>query len=220
MPQDAAFDELRLKDVPEGPSLKPGNVIDPLVHYAGRTAVTFRETGPASKPKIADLKPYIDRKKQTVTSTNGQLKLDYGQGLLTINAPSAQGISGSLRDAGKTDLKDLTVSSDLELGHIVAVSLDGTPLATSKRILLQVMSEEQTTGWQTSPAGSGVKKIVSVGKDPWLVKDLAGTVQFKRTDAAQLKVTELDFNGYPTTKTGAADTIKLKPRVVYYLITP
>lgn len=220
MPQDAAFDELRLKDVPEGPSLKPGNVIDPLVHYAGRTAVTFRETGPAAKPRIADLKPYIDRKKQTVTSTNGQLKLDYGKGLLTINAPSAQGMSGALRHAGKADLKDIVVSSNLELGHIVAVSLDANPLATSKRILLQVMSEEQTTSWQTSPAGDGVKKIISVGKDPWLVKDLAGTVQFKRTDAAQLKVTELDFNGYAAAKAGTADTIKLSSNVMYYLIAP
>ena len=35
LPQDAAFDELRLKDVPSGTEIKPGNVIDPLVHFAG-----------------------------------------------------------------------------------------------------------------------------------------------------------------------------------------
>ncbi len=37
LPQDAAFDELRLKDVSQGTTLKPGQRTDPLVHYVGRT---------------------------------------------------------------------------------------------------------------------------------------------------------------------------------------
>ncbi len=45
MPQDAAFDELRARDVPRGTTLRPGNVIDPLVHYAGRTNVNFSDNG-------------------------------------------------------------------------------------------------------------------------------------------------------------------------------
>ncbi len=95
MPQDASFDELRLKDVPKGTTLKADSVIDPLVHYAGRTNVAFSEDG--APPKLVDLAPYIDRAAQTVTSTNRQLKLDYGKGVLTINAPRAQGVSGNLK---------------------------------------------------------------------------------------------------------------------------
>ena len=45
MPQDASFDELRLKDVPKGTTLTAGSVIDPLVHYAGRTNVAFSDAG-------------------------------------------------------------------------------------------------------------------------------------------------------------------------------
>ena len=141
MPQDASFDELRAKDVPTGTQLKANSVIDPLVHYAGRTNVTFSEAGgpPSSKTSA----PTSIAPQQTVTSTTKQLKLDYGKGTLTINAPAAQGLSGNLKEAGPTETKDLTISSDLELGHIIAVSLDGKPLATSKKILLQVMSEER-----------------------------------------------------------------------------
>jgi hypothetical protein len=51
--------------------------------------------------------------------------------------------------AGPTDLKDITVSSDLDLGHIMVVALDDQPLANSKRILLQVMSEEKETNRKT-----------------------------------------------------------------------
>ena len=75
--------------------------------------------------------------------------------MLTIDAPAAQGVSGDLRAAGTVELKDLTISSRLELGHIVAVSLDGQPLATSRKILLQVMSEEKPTGFRTEPAPGG-----------------------------------------------------------------
>ena len=39
--QDAAFDELRAKDMPQGTTIRTGQTIDPLVHYAGRTSVFF-----------------------------------------------------------------------------------------------------------------------------------------------------------------------------------
>ncbi len=132
--QDAAFDELRAKDMPKGLTLKPGNVIDPLVHYAGRTNVNFTTKGGESR--LTDLAAYIDRGKQTVRSTTGELALDYSKGLLTIDAPAAQGASGALALAGKVALADVTIASEMSLGHIVAVSLDGGPLATSRKILL------------------------------------------------------------------------------------
>lgn len=216
LPQDAALDELRLKDVPQGTAPQPGSLIDPLVHFAGRTNVNFTEQDRPSKR--ADLTRYIDRARQTVTSTNGQLRLDYGIGLLTIDAPEAQGVSGALAKRGTVDLKEMAVSSDLELGHIVAVSLDGRPLATSGRILLQVMSEERNSGFTTEPAGNGVKKITSIGRDPWQVRAISGTVRFKRPDAAQLKVTALDENGYPREEVGSAREIRLRPTTLYYLI--
>jgi hypothetical protein len=215
--QDAALDELRLKDVPQGAALAPGGVIDPLVHFAGRTSVRFTAAGGTTALK--DLKPFIDRAARTVVSTTRELRLDYGKGVLTINAPAAQGVSGALKDAGPTQLKDMAVSSDMELGHIVAVSLDGRPLATSQKILLQVMSEEKNADFRTEPAGTG-KRIVSIGHDPWMVRDLSGTVRFTRPDAARLKVATLDPNGYAAGDAGAAAEIRLRPDTLYYVITP
>jgi hypothetical protein len=219
LPQDAALDELRLKDVPAGGAeLKPGQRIDPLIHFSGRTEVTF--TGEPSQTELKDLTPFIDHTKQTVKSTTGELALDYGQGVLTINAPAAQGVSGNLKAAGRVETKDLVVQSNLDLGHIVAVTLDGKPLATSGRILLQVMSEEKPSGFETENASPSVKRIVSLGTDPWLVRDLQGTIAFKRSDATALKVTALDLNGDPTGSAGNASSLKLQPTIVYYLIGP
>jgi hypothetical protein len=50
----------------------------------------------------------------------------------------------------------------------------------------------------------------------------AGTerhVRFKRADAAQLKVTAPDFNGYLAAAAGTGKEIKLQPTRIYYLIT-
>jgi hypothetical protein len=216
-PQDANFDELRAKDVPRGTTLKPGNVVDPLVHYAGRTNVNFTESGgPAN---LKDLSQLIDRKRQTVASVTGQLRLDYGKGVLAIDAPSAQGLTGSLREAGPVDLKDLAISSRMELGHIVAVSLDDRPLSSSRKILLQVMSEEKSAGFKTEPLGP-LKKIVSIGQDPWMVREFEGVVRFKRPDASRLRVTALDANGDPSGRIGSADEIRLRAETLYYLVTP
>jgi hypothetical protein len=155
LPQDAALDELRLADVPPGKAMKPGGVIDPLVHFAGRVRVRF--TTQPGAVNVVDVKRWIDRGARTVTSTNNQLKLDYGKGVLAIDAPSAQGVSGALGAAGPVELADVVVSSNLELGHIVAVSLDDRPLAESHRSLMH----SPTSGEDASEAllGRGQQPI-------------------------------------------------------------
>ena len=216
LPQDAALDELRLRDVPQGADLKPGQRLDPLLHYAGRAQVSFTREDAAIK--VADLRPFIDHTAQTVVSSTRELKLDYGKGILVMNAAKAQGVSGNLKAAGPTETTDLVITSDLDLAHIVVVSLDNQPLQNSGRMLLQVMSEEQPTHYQTESLANGIKRIVRIGVDPWLVKTLRGSVRFKRSDAAQLKVTTLDDNGYPLATATSAREIQLKPSTLYYLI--
>jgi hypothetical protein len=218
LPQDAALDELRLADVPQGKDVKPGQRIDPLLHYAGRARVRFDARPGATN--VSDLKPYVQHAAKTVTSTTGELSLDYGHGILKINAPEAQGVSGALYLGGLIDLRDLTVTSDLPVGHVVAVALDCKPLARSERILLQVMSEERETGRKTESVSPTVRRIVDLGTDPWQVRELSGTVRLKRPDAARLSVTALDFNGYPAAPAGTAESIVLKPATLYYMIAP
>ncbi|HET6423699.1 MAG TPA: hypothetical protein VFG20_08460 [Planctomycetaceae bacterium] len=218
LPQDAAFDELRLKDVPAGTELQPGQRLDPLLHYAGRAQVRFGTD--AARVTAKDLKPYIDHARKMVTSTTGELQLDYDKGVLLIDAPQVQAASGNLQSAGEVALKGVTLRSDLDLGHFVAVALDDQSLASSKRILLQVMSEEGATGFATEAVDPRTKRIVDIGRDPWQVKRLNGTVSFQRPDAKQLKVTALDFNGHRSKVIGNASKISLQSDVLYYLIEP
>lgn len=216
LPQDAALDELRLADVPKGTEIKPGQRIDPLIHYAGRVNVRFvNEPG---STKLTDLSSFVDHSRKTVVSSTGELKLDYGRGILTVDAPRAQGVSGALKAAAAVELRDIEVRSNLELGHVIAVPLDDNPLATSSRILLQVMSEERETGKMTKQVSPAAKRIINIGTDPWQVRAMEGIVRFKRADAAQLKVSALDLNGYTVGQIGNGGEIRLQPKTLYYLI--
>jgi hypothetical protein len=110
------------------------------------------------------------------------------------------------------------LSIPLEVAHVVVVSLDGAPLATSRRMLLQVMTEEKATGFRTESLGERQQRIVSIGENPWLVRQPTGRVRLKRSDAARLRVTALDPFGLPTEHTTSADNITLQPTTVYYAI--
>lgn len=217
LPQDAAFDELRLKDVPDGSGpVRDGQRLDPLLHLAGRSRVTF-----GNGPSGVDLRPLtglIDRTAKRVTSSTGELDLDYGKGLLQVKAPAAQGASGDFAAHGPVALPDLRIISDLDVLTVLAVSLDGKPLRESASILLQVMTEESTTGWATEPAGPGLKKITQLGTNPWRIRAVQGTVEFLRSDAAKLRVTPLDLQGHPQASAGDGVKIQLQPGTVYYQI--
>ena len=215
LPQDASFDELRLKDVPQGTEVKPGQRIDPLIHYAGRVEVNF--TGTPGRTTLSDLRPLVDRAARKVRSSTRELSLDYGKGLLTVNAPTAQGASGNLKAAGAIELADLSIRSELDNGHLIVVALDGAPLAKARRMLVQVMSEERATGFATEDAGQGVKKITNIGKDPWQVRKLQGSVRFK--SAAGLQIQPLDHNGYPKGAPIPKGELDLAPDTLYYLVT-
>ena len=215
LPQDASFDELRMKDVPQGNNITPGQRVDPLIHYAGRTSVSF--IGASNSTQIRDLRALINHEAKWVRSSTHELTLDYGKGLLTLNAPAAQGASGNLKSAGTISSADLTLQSELENMHIVVVSLDAAPLGRSRRMLVQAVSEEQPSDFADEPTENGARKITNIGHDPWLVKRMQGSIQFK--GSGLLKIQPLDLNGYPSGASTQGNELKLRPESIYYLVT-
>jgi hypothetical protein len=210
------LDELRAKDIPAGQTRPsdPANGIDPLAFLVGQVNVRFAQT--EATRRQADLSAYIDRTAQIVRSSTGELRWDYRHGLMQLDAPQAQGVTGFLKQAGPQNLSVLQLKSPLDYGTVLLVALDGLPLATSKQMLLQVMSEEQNFGWKTT--GSPQKTIAAVGSAPIVVRNLAGQVTINRPDARSLTVTALDFHGYPRQTIGTANQINLLPNSFYYLI--
>lgn len=216
LPQQANLDELRKADVTGTAGARQSGSIDPRIHLVGRTRLNL--TRVSAPDKLRDPGPFIDDKAQTITSSNRQLILNHDQRVLRIDTAKAQGMVGNLRAAGMARFSQVAISSDLDLAAVVVVSLDGKPLENSSRMLLQVMTEERPSEFAEVPAGNGLFRITSLGKNPWMIRNATGTVAMRRADAKSLKVTALDPNGLAKEACGSAENIRLRPETVYYLI--
>jgi len=212
----ASQDANRAEDVPKEALGRVDTLesIDPRAFFVGKVCVNF--TSNDNSQQMIDLKKYIDEKGKVITSSTGQLRWDYGNGLVKIMAPKAQAAVGFLRAAGAIDLPDVTVETPMEYAAVALVAMDGRPIATSTKLLLQVMTEQQNSGWDAP--GTGLREIKSLGAAPIIVRQFAGTVKLKRADAVNLAVEALDANGVPVGQAGTAAGITLKPDVLYYLL--
>ncbi len=209
---EGASSDFRLAGKPDANVGAHAAACDPLAFFVGQIEHTL---DPAVTPINIDLAPFIDRTKQIVQSSTKELRWDWGLGLLTINAPASQGVSGFLRQAGPITLATLSIQSDLDYGSVWAVALDGVPLAQSKRILIQAFSEERFYGFT---AEKGV--ITDLGQAPINVRDIFATI----TIPGKFQATALDAHGYPAEDTAVrfekAQTIVTLPHNrLYTLLT-
>lgn len=184
--EEAALDELRAKDVPGGAKTPADARFDPRMFLVGKVVRAF------GKPAFeqADLRPFVDAEKKVVKSATGEIACDYGRGVLTVDTPNAQAATGFLGDAGPLKLGDVTIEMKNRYGSVIVVSLDGKPLATSAKVLVQAFTQERTYGFKVDANG----RIEDLGTGPMNVEDIAATVTFKGT--APRKATALDEHGY------------------------
>jgi hypothetical protein len=200
--EDPGFDPNRdTGNIAPKSNIKGG--VDPLAFLVGPVLARYGED--PAKSYVADLGRYIDNAKKTVQSITGEIALDYGTGLCTLNAPCAQGATGFLSKAGEQKLQDVSIVSGNDYATVLAVSLDGQPLASSRRVLVQVGTRERPTDWKTRPvevkAGDALKpgeKVVSFGKAPWRIAVADVTVRIGNAALSRARV--LDVNGMPVSE--------------------
>ena len=187
---------------------------DPLAFFVGRVEHAL---DPNATPIATSLDKYIDRDKKIITSSTGEITWDYANGLLTVNAPTSQAAAGFLAKSGPIKLNDVTIESNNEYGTIHLISLDGQPLATSRKILVQAFTEEKMYGFS---ATNGF--IKDIGRPPITVRNIDAKITLP--NAANLKATALDEQGYPRESltpqlNGTAATLPLPKDTLYTILT-
>jgi hypothetical protein len=195
----------------------------------GRVESVIGDKAKPNRTKTADLSPHVDGSARTIRSSTGELTWDWGNGVCRMDAPNAQGVAGFLKSAGGTfELGDVTIASDNDYATVQVVSIDGQPLATSARILVQVGTTARLTGWATRPAEFEFDKqnvqgeqIVNTGKPPWRIAD--ARVRLSLKNAGVSKATLLDAGGYaardvPVRREGNSVTLELPPDTMYVLL--
>jgi hypothetical protein len=135
----------------------------PQAFLQGRVEVAFAEHPGETRSVVRPSGPLQ-------ASTHGQLRLDSASGVLLLDAPKAQGAVGFLKAAGAQHMADLTVTSVMDYAAVVAVPLDGQPLARSAEVLVQVGSVIRPSGWTEQPATDPAKGVLitATGTMPWL----------------------------------------------------
>ena len=166
----------------------------------GRVEVKYG--GDPSKSTTIDLAPYIDAEKKHIRSATGEIELDLARGIYRVNTPKAQGVLGMLKKAGIQKLADVMIASSNEHASITVVSLDDEPIATSKRVLVQMGTPCWPTGWKEKPAKISTeqgpvegRQILDAGKPPWRVEHMHGALGVR--NAFLTKARALDPNGMP-----------------------
>jgi hypothetical protein len=192
-----SFDPNRMTRFAEGHDGK--SAVDPLAFLVGRVEVKYGSD--SARTTSIDLGKFIDPKKKTVASVTGELKLNYGTGLCTLDTPRAQGVTGFLSTAGEIKLADTVIRSSNPYATVLLVALDDKPLRESERVLVQVGTLMRPTGWRTEDAtvreGKETirgKKVIHTGKMPWRVANTEVTVELKNKGLT--RAIQLDANGY------------------------
>ncbi len=170
--------------------------ISPLAFLAGPVEVVFG--GDAARVDDARLDHLIQD--GVVKSVTGQIALDWHRGICTVDAPAAQGVAGFLADAGEIGLTNAAIEVHNTYATVWVVALDGRPLASAGRILVQVGTRCRPTGWRAEPARVESEKhlvdgfrIDAIGAAPWQAE--RPDVRVTLTGTTVTHGTVLDANG-------------------------
>lgn len=171
-------------------------------------------------PEIGNL---VDEEAGSVTSATGQLTWDWANGVVSLNAPKAQGVVGNLIAKQKIKLDHLTVESDADYASVLLVSMDGKPIKHSGRLLIQVGSVVRPTNWEAFDVyheGEPALEVASFGSAPWEVHAVDARLTIE--NSVVTKATSLDANGMVLDELSVsktADFITLQaPRNALYVV--
>jgi len=219
--EDAGYDPNRDKDnFSKESNIQDG--INPLAFLAGPVVTMY--AGDPSKSTVVDLKLYIDDTTKVVKSVTGELALDFGKGVCTINAPKAQGVTGFLNKLVDIKLNDIAIHSGNDYATVLVVALDDKDIKSSGKLLVQIGTSERPTGWATKPVKVGKRDgemVTSFGKAPWQIVETDVTLTIENATLKTAHV--LDVNGMrvrdiPLEATGTGKKVVLPKDAMYVVL--
>lgn len=169
--EDPTYDPNRdLEDVSEDSDIENG--IDPLAYLVGPVQVEF--DAKSNENYIhPDLNKCINHNDKLLTSITGEINLDYGKGLFTIDNDYIKGIAGFAGQKKNFNFDCLKVKIDNKYLSLIITSLDGEKLIDASKILIQVGTVVRPEGWQDKSAPTEdypeAKEVVNTGHLPWRI---------------------------------------------------
>ncbi|HNY29373.1 MAG TPA: hypothetical protein PKO15_00665 [Fibrobacteria bacterium] len=188
--------------------------------YAAKVRKRF--SGPASgEPDRWDRKGLRDTGK--VASSTRELELDPRAGTLAIRTSRSQGAVGAVGGREWT-FQRISFRLDNPVASILAVSADGAPLESSRRMYLVTTGPSRMKGQRFTASRTGIKEL---GELPVQTQVLQGTIRILGAGATKATVRALDGNGnagaplkLESVSGGVAFDPSRSPALVYEILIP
>ena len=200
--------------------------ISPLAFLIGKVETVYGGD-PSNTFLSPDLNQLIDNKKKTIKSSSGEMEWDYSKGICQVNTEKAKGVCGFIA-GGKFNMGNVQISSQNNYAAIWVVAMDNLSIENSKKVLIQVGTIYQPTGWKEEEVdfkGDNQNlhgfKITDTGRMPWMADDTQVTVQL--TNGNLKKAILLDAAGYvmsdvPLRKDKGKISLTLPGNAMYVMI--
>ena len=200
--------------------------ITPLAYLSGPVYVTYGGI-PESTYIDQNISKLANPENRLIESVTDQLTWDYIDGICTLNAPKSKGVCGFLGTKRNFDLGDVFIHSDNDYAVVNIVSMDEKPIASSGKILVQIGTQYQPTGWMEEQAKFEHNdtefignRILNTGKMPWQCVNTKVWLRIKNVNikrAILLNTSLYAVKDLPVTR--SKDTIKLKlPQDAMYVV--
>ena len=175
--------------------------VPPVTYLAGKVRVKYNGQPDNStvSPELSELLNFTNKK---IQSTTGELLWDYEKGQCTLDAPSAQGVTGFFDEGGEAvDLTNVSLTVNNDYATIVVVAMDEQPLSDSEAVLVQVNTRYELSGYREKPASFELRgetvegfEVERTGELPWKAAntEVSLTIANSKLQSAHL----LDANGY------------------------
>ncbi len=193
--EDSGYDPNRdLREIPERSQIEEG--VDPLSYLVGPVRVKYG-ADPADSSVIEDLADYIDRNNKIINSVTGELSLDYGRGIFTLDNQYIKAVAGFASQEKDFNFGNIKMEIENEYISVIVTSLDGQKLQDSQEILIQAGTVVRPRDWEDKPYSHArypdAREVVNTGRLPWEISKNRVKLTFSEHPAISLaKVINLE----------------------------
>ena len=118
---------------------------------------------------------YVAPEQERYVSDTGELTLDAGRDLFTIDTPMTKAVIGHLGALGRIELGGMTIECKTPFAAILVTSLDGKPIGKAEHLLVTAIGRAENTGQAYTRNHTSVPER---GRLPVLVEPVDATITF------------------------------------------
>ncbi|MFP4055998.1 MAG: beta-galactosidase [Candidatus Brocadiia bacterium] len=144
--------------------------------YLHKVRNAFYETEYRGEATLVRGAAWEPKSQERYVSDTGELTLDSGRHVFTIDAPRTRAAVGFLGELGIVELGEVSVACRTPFAAVLVSSLDGRPIASSRRVLVTAVARAENTG---QAFARGKTSVPERGRPPVLAEPVDARLRIR-----------------------------------------